>query len=217
MELKVGTDNSLWLEFASACNGLGMITRGDHLVIATGDTPDKNGDNVLYFADAPDYVTRRVRVYPVTLPLTDAVPANVMGPVTSLQIVTSGRSNQLTASAGATTYHGPDYMHLEAVGPFTTASKYGSSAFTILINNWLSSSNQTTDKLPASNPPPEYSHMNMTAYANKLPPGCVKDPSDVKITDVVLAKQVINGKVKVSIVSFSVICDLSGNKEPIHN
>ena len=49
--------------------------------------------------------------------------------------------------------------------------------------------------------------MNMAAYANKLPVSCVPDPSDVTISKVVLAKQVIGGKVKVSLISFQITCE----------
>jgi hypothetical protein len=197
--------NQVWLNFAgNTCDGLTKITRGDQLIISTADN---DGDNAIYFADKPDFLNSRVRVYPVILPFSGLAtpPPGIASTVTkSIQIITSGRRNLLTVSAGSTTYHGTDYTNIKAVGPFITPDKFGSSAFTSAINSWLSNSTKTTDQFNSTST--SYTHMNMSSYANKLA-GCVKDPSDVTISNVVLAKQLINGQVKVSLVSFSVACD----------
>jgi hypothetical protein len=200
-----GPNQQLWLNFSgSACDGLAMITRGDHLSLTGLGTDD---DNTLYFADAPDFTNKRVRVYPVVLPFNNptALPAGIQNnstaTVTSVKILTSGRRNMLTAAAGATTYHRGKYS---AVKPFVTTAKYASSAFTNAINGWLINNTKPNDSFQAAGP---FKHMNMSAYAGKLPPGCKQDASDVEISNVVLAKQTVNGQVKISLVSFSVKCD----------
>ncbi len=199
-----GSNNELWLSFSgSACDGLAKITRGDHLGIVL---PNNDGDNAVYFADAPDFVNNRVRIYPVVLPFNPtALPAGISTStpttVTSVRILTSGRQNLLTAAAGSTTYHRTNYSTVE---PFTSLSKYATSAFTSAVNSWLNTSTKPNDSFQSS---ATFSHMNMSAYAGKLPPGCVKDPSDVSISNVVLAKRLINGQTTISLVSFRVVCD----------
>ena len=222
--ISLGTQNEVWLNFSSTmstCDGLAKITRGDQLVIVT---PSNNGDNVLYFADAPDFLNYRVRLYPAILPfdspssikLPTGIGANT--PVTSVQIKTSGRRNQLTAAAGSTTYHEINYASLASTVPtvpFVTETKYGNSAFSQAINSWVSTSSRPTDKFSSGST--SYPHMNMSAYANKLPPGCVQDPSDVTISDVVMAKQSINGKIRVSLISFKITCSSGGPAIQIEN
>ena len=209
--IAVGTANEVWLSFTgSACDGLNKITRGDHLAITTAAN---DGDNALYFADAPDFINNRVRLYPVVLPITNlqstVLPSGISNgsAVTAVQIVTSGRRNLLTAAAGSTTYHDKDYANLATIAPFTTPSKYSTSPFTGAINGWLGGNSQTTSQFPSNG---TYSHINISAYANKLPVGCIKDPSDATISNVVMARQLINGKTKVTLVSFTVACDGGG-------
>jgi hypothetical protein len=223
--VSVGAQQEVWLNFpppstGSICAGLGQVTRGDQLAITIAGN---DGDNALYFADAPDFMNSRVRIYPTILPFnilsTSILPAGIITntPINSVQILTSGRRNQLTATAGSTTYHDPDYTKLVATppsAPFSTAAKYGSSAFSQAINAWLNSSSQPTDKFSSGST--SYSHMNMSAYASKLPIGCVPDPADVTISNVVVAKQSVNGKLKVSIVSFEIACN-GGGKSVITN
>jgi len=200
-----GPNQQLWLNFSgSACDGLAMITRGDHLSLMGLGNDD---DNTLYFAEAPDFTNKRVRIYPVVLPFTNpaALPAgtpnNSAATVTSVKILTSGRRNMLSAAAGATTYHRGKYS---TVKPFVTTAKYASSAFTNAINGWLTNNTKPNDSFQAAG---TFKHMNMSAYAGKLPPGCKQDASDVELSNVVLAKQTVNGQVRISLVSFSVKCD----------
>jgi hypothetical protein len=200
-----GSNQAKWLSFTgSACDGLAKITRGDQLSLAIGSN---NGDDALYFADAPDFTNGRVRIYPVVLPFTNpatlppVISSGSPVAVTSVRILTSGRRNLLTAAAGATTYHHPNYS---ALLPFSSANKYASSAFTDAVNSWLVNNTKQNDSYKAVGP---FAHMNMSAYASKLPPGCKKNAADIDIRDVVLAKQVVNGKVRLSVMSFQVDCD----------
>jgi hypothetical protein len=221
VSISLGAQNEIWLNFlpaTSACDGLAKITRGDQLAIST---QSNDGDNALYFADNPDFLNSRVRIYPAILPFSSpstlTLPTGVgpNTPVSTVQIMTSGRMNQLTASAGATTYHGTDYTKLAVTMPFTTSKKYSSSSFSSAINSWLGTSTRATDKFSSGGT--SYEHMNISAYANRLSPGCVPDPSDATISDVVVAKQTLNGKIRVSLVSFKVACASGGLVVTIEN
>ncbi|RZK45209.1 MAG: hypothetical protein EOO61_00800 [Hymenobacter sp.] len=218
MTITSGSNGEIWLTFTgSTCDGLTKITRGDQLgivVASAQNSPGNDGDNTIYFADAPDFSNKRVRIYPVGLPFTTAnpFPLNILGKTaTSVQILTSGRHNLLTAAAGATTYHNTDYR---AVAPFITSTKYASSAFTSAINGWLLNNTKQNDSFQAAGP---FQHMNVSAYANKLPVGCKQDPSDVTVSNVILAKQIINGQNRISLVSFTILCDGANTAVAIQN
>jgi hypothetical protein len=217
VQLTSGSDGATWLKFSgSACDGLAKLTRGDQLRIVLPSDADE-GNNMLYFADAPDFLNKQVRVYPVKLPFVataSAVPP-ATGAVTAVQVLTSGRRNQLSAPAASTVYHGTDYTTLSSVGPFTTTTKYAPSAFSRDIASWLGTSTSTTASF--SSGAGSYDHINLSAYVNKLPVGCVKDPSDVTISNVVLKKQTLNGKVTVSLVSCAVSCENGGSAFTLQN
>jgi hypothetical protein len=81
---------------ASDCTLLATVRKGDVLAL-------NNVTSALYFADAPDLVTKRVRLYPYA---GAGNPAPTVSGVSKVSVVFSGNSNELRAQVGSTTYHG---------------------------------------------------------------------------------------------------------------
>jgi hypothetical protein len=194
------TGNEVWLKFNAAdCAYLRKITRGDQLTL------DEAGDYVC-FAEKPDFVNNKVRLYPASIPLAASLPAALQNGAsfTRFRIVQGRKANQLTAAAGSNSYHSTNFQTLTLPA---NASQLVSSTFTTDLNGWLSGLGTNASGASSTTLSGTYTHMNMSAYANKLPAGCVDDPSDVTINTVKIVAQVIGGQTSISIKEFTVLCN----------
>lgn len=185
-----------YLSFAGS-SGCSVLSQ-----IATGDVLDL-GNNYLCQVSRIDYTRDRAEVVQVT-----ESPSNSPGLINEVKIVRSGRTNELTESAGDVTFHS------------TTANSLTVNSVTIPESQrYVSSGSSPNDGslfikdlndafinpalFPLDGP---YHHMNLSQYIERLPEGCAADLSDASVKNVFMRFKTNDGNLKVELGTFDVLC-----------
>lgn len=148
-------------------------------------------ENQVGHIDTPDQLAKQIPIYAATVGgiATDGMP------ITKIRILRSGRSNLLSAKAGATTFH---FNMLPE--NFNDPIPKLNTAFDIDLNSKLASG--STSFVLAG----PYTKMNLAYFGNRVPPTCPDNgPLDIRN---VAFKKILNqdGSVTLELLSFSYVC-----------
>jgi len=201
-----GTDT--WLDLGTGCSSLASITKGSLLEVVPTTGPEPR-PIILYLADEPSFATGLVPVHLVNIPMSTSVVGASNNTPVKVRVRRSGQRNQLTASAGTTTYHNASLAALNL--PPMPSPRYGPTNFANDINAWLASvpvgatqAQTATTVLPGT-----YAGMNIMAFSNKLQglAGCSSiDPANATISQITLVRQVKGNSLHIVIKSFQISC-----------
>jgi hypothetical protein len=190
------------------CTLLANVRKGD--VLALNDLA-----TAMYFADAPDLVTKRVRLYPV------AVGGGTLPTVTTVSkvsVVFSGNSNELRTQVGSTTYHGSVRRALEfsSVPEFTLDGNNNSSD---ALAQALQAAIQALPPAPASGQSlstdftlgagSEFTNVNVAGFTDHImPAACGRSAARARIKNLKFtAYRDPSGKImRIQLISFQMFC-----------
>jgi hypothetical protein len=204
---------------ASDCTLLATVRKGDVLALnkVTG---------ALYFADAPDLVTKRVRLYPYATP--GGTPPTVSS-VAKVSIVFSGNTNELRTEVGSTTYHGSARRTLDFVSkPEFTKDGSGNSTDALAL-----ALQAAIRALPS--PPPgsagtaittdftlgsgsEFTNINAAGFVDHFTdPACASDAARARVRNLKFtAYRDPSGQVvRIQLLSFEMYCTSTGGFVPV--
>lgn len=165
----------------------------------------KAGDLVLFndtfvgHVERPETAAARLAVYPATSVQQNNFPiTGTETPLSSIRILRSGQTNQLSVKAGSTSYHYNILPDLTAATAKFSNAQVGT--FEGDLNNALKSN---TNVFELTGGTQGYSQVNLAYFGNKIP-AC---PDGLRLFNVKFRKQVnSNGTVTLELVSFQVKC-----------
>ncbi|KOY84404.1 hypothetical protein AD998_21300 [bacterium 336/3] len=188
------SDNSkLYLKLTGnkACEYMLDFSEGDLVNLGEANS------NKLYNLGEADLVNNRFRLYKSNMP--NSVPLGANEGINRVEVIKSGRTHQLSATIGGTTYHSKsDTFKGLDINPAN-----GTSPFTAHLQTQIQGLNSVEGNftLPAT----EYTGMNISAY--NIGNSCVTNQEDAKIRQVKMAyRRYNNGEIELQIISFEVYC-----------
>lgn len=190
-----GTTGSITFTGSGSCAATGEL--------AIGDLLDLGGGN-LYHISSINYGGDQIDLQR-SLSASGSIGT---GQLPQFTILRSGKNNMLQTNAGEMVFHNETASALSVstlsvpeanrwIGP--GASDQDGSLFLKDLNDALGNPLLS----PLEGP---YYHMNMSQYADRLPPGCPADMSDATIKDVSVVFKNVAGQVNVLIGSFDLKC-----------
>jgi hypothetical protein len=170
--------------------------------IVTGDVLEL-GTNALFQVQKIDYTRDLVELVPVS-----GYTGTPSSSISEVKIVRTGRTNELSESAGDITFHNANADNVHAGTMRQPDSQRYISAGTnandgSLFISDLNKAFANPALLPLQGP---YYHMNLTQYVNELPEGCNADLSDATVRNVNLHFKTTGSTINLELGTFEILC-----------